>query len=337
MTFSRNELNQNSKGGTELTTTALQRILENSANVSDKLDKFQIITSRVRELDENRIRVLHLHDLANDPESQHLKDPNKRNRFHKLVFSSNWQYQQFRDYLGVPFDSQSTVIETGVDSFRSLNTEKDRTGTVRLIYFSTPHRGLQILVPVFEELAKNNPNVILDVFSSFKIYGWDQRDAEFEELYERCRQHTQINYHGFQEQEVVREAVSKAHILAYPNIWPETSCRTLIEAMMAGVLCVHPNFGALPDTAGGMTFQYDYVQDINQHANIFYQALSQAVGIVQQENIQNHLKFISNYADARFSWDNIGPRWEQLIFGLYEQYKDADLSFPKPTFSFRTA
>ncbi len=158
-----NELNKESNGGTELTTRNLFHRL-----TRDELDGVQIITARVRELDSERIRIYHLHDLPLDPEAEHLKDPASRDRFHKLVFSSNWQYQQYRDYLGIPYSHQSCVIETGVEPIPLVEKPKDK---IRLIYTSTPHRGLEILVPVFCALAEKYPNIELDVFSSFGIYG----------------------------------------------------------------------------------------------------------------------------------------------------------------------
>ena len=88
-----NELNKESNGGTELTTRNLFHRLSR-----DELDGIQIVTARVRDLDPDRIKIYHLHDLALDPEAAHLKDPASRARFQKLVFSSNWQYQAYRDW-----------------------------------------------------------------------------------------------------------------------------------------------------------------------------------------------------------------------------------------------
>lgn len=312
-----NELNAQSNGGTELTT----RRLFDSLSRED-LEGVQIITSRVRNLDPKKIRIYHLHDLPMDPESSHLKDESSRKRFHKLVFSSNWQYQQFRDYLGVPYSHQSTVIDTGVDPIDIIDKPKDK---IRLIYTSTPHRGLELLVPVFVELAKKNPNLELDVFSSFGIYGpnWEQRNAQYEPLFKICREHPQINYHGWQSQEVVRAAYQKAHIFAYPCIWPETSCRSLIEAMSAGCLAVHPNFSALTDTSGGLTVQYDGDhEDQNLHANIFAHTLLHAINTVQNQDLTNFLGYVKTYADTRFSWSTIAPKWRGLIHSLKADYSD---------------
>lgn len=313
-----NELNQNSKGGTELTTSRLFDCL-----TREELEGVQIITARVRDLDPDRIKIYHLHDLPLDPEAAHLKDADSRARFDKLVFSSNWQYQQYRDYLGVPYSAHSTVIETGVDPIEMLDKPKDK---IRLIYTSTPHRGLEILVPVFVELAKYYPNIELDVFSSFGIYGWEQRDEQYKALFKICEDHPQINYHGWQPNEVVRAAYQRAHIFAYPCIWPETSCRSLIEAMSAGCLAIHPNFSALPDTSGGLTMMYDGDHtDINLHANIFAYTLRHAIETMANNDMTPLLTYVKNYADARYSWENVGIKWKALIASLKAD-KQHDLS-----------
>lgn len=317
-----NELSKDSNGGTEITSRGLFSKLEKS-----ELDGLQIISSRVRNLEENNIRILWLHDLANDPESQLLRDENNRNKFHKLVFSSNWQYQHFRDYLGVPYSFHSTVIETGVEPIEFIEKPKDK---IRLIYTSTPHRGLSILVPVFIELAKNNPDIELNVFSSFKLYGpsWAGRDEPFEALFQQCRDHPQINYHGASPREDVIEAYKQAHIFAYPSIWPETSCRSLIEGMSAGCLCVHPNFAALTDTSGGLTVQYDGDHtNHNLHAGIFADALQHTINQVRTTDVTPMTRFIKSYADTRFSWDNVILKWKSLIAHLKATVNDT--SFPQ--------
>lgn len=310
-----NELNQNSNGGTELTTRKIYDRL-----TREELEGIQIITARVRELDPNRIRIYHLHDLPLDPEASHLKEESSRKRFHKLVFSSNWQYQQYRDYLGVPYSAHSTVIETGVDPIPMVEKPKDK---IKLIYTSTPHRGLEILVPVFVELAKLYPNIELDVFSSFGIYGWEQRDEHYKPLFDICKNHPQINYHGWQSQEVVRAAYQQAHIFAYPCIWPETSCRSLIEAMSAGCLAVHPNFSALTDTSGGLTLMYDGDHtDMNLHASIFAYTLRYAIENLMANDMSNLLSYVKNYADMRFGWDNVAIKWKALVAALKEDSRD---------------
>lgn len=312
--FEVNELNKDSNGGTELTVRRLFDLLER-----EELEQVQIIPSRVRELDPDKFRIYHLHDLPADPEASHLKDPKSRARFDRLVFVSNWQYQQYQSVLGIPYDQQSRVIENGVDPIPYVEKTDPRTNPIRLIYTPTPHRGLEILVPVFERLAETFDFIELDVFSSFKLYGWESRDKQYEELFDRCRQHPRIRYHGTQPQEVVREAYQQAHIFAYPSIWPETSCRCLIEAMMAGCFCVHPNLAALPDTSAGLTSMYDGDQHRDVHANIFMERLGDLIVALrnttmwEQDSVHTHLRQTSQYAVGRFGWPSVIQRWKWLI------------------------
>lgn len=314
MAFEENEISLKSQGGTEMMKRGLASRLP-----SELTDDFQIICSRVRELQEDKIRVYWLHDLPEDPETNHLKNKASRDRFHHMVFCGNWQYDRYRTILGVPYDDRSSVIDTAIDPFPIVEKSKDE---IRLIYTSTPQRGLAILVPVFEKLAEKYDNIFLDVFSSFKIYGWEDADKQFEPLYERCRQHPRINYHSFAPNEVVRETLQKSHILAYPSIWLECNSRSVIEAMSAGAMCVHPNYGGLIDTSGGLTYMYQGHQDVNKHAMIFYHILDNAIRNVLKDETQDTLRLTKLYADARFNWDRITQNWIELLTALKANYPD---------------
>lgn len=316
MAFEENEISVNSQGGTESVKRGLAERLD-----PELIKDFQIICSRVRKIEEDKIRVYWLHDLPEDPETNHLKEQASRDRFHKIVYCGNWQYSRYQLVCGIPYDNQGIVIDTPIDPLPSVTKQFDK---IRLVYTSTPQRGLNILVPVFEELAKKYPNIHLDVFSSFKIYGWADADKQFEPLYERIRNHPQMTYHGFAPNEEVKAHLLNAHIHAYPSIWLECNSRSVIEAMSAGLMCVHPNFGGLVDTSGGLNFMYQGDQDINKHANIFYQALDHAIQNVSSDGVQDYLKLVKVYADSRYSWSKVASQWEDLLTGLKQQYGDVN-------------
>lgn len=327
--FEENEISAKAHGGTEITKRTLAKFVDEQL-----ASEFQIIPSRVRDLNEKKIRIYWQHDLAEDPEVNHLKDENSRNRFHKFVFSSNWQLQEFNTKLNMPMNEKIQVIETPIEVLeqRTKNSEK-----VNLIYFSTPQRGLELLYPVADELAKKYPHIHLDVFSSFKIYGWDDADKQFEPLYDKIRNHPNMTYHGFAEQKVLREHLLNAHILAYPCIWKETSCRVLMESMSAGLMCVHPNLGALPDTSGGLTSMYQFNEHINKHANLFYNYLDHAIQNVNKPEVQNYLKFVKGYTDSRFNIAKISSQWDGMLRDLLEQYPSPESrKIPDKMFVYRT-
>lgn len=327
MSFEENEISIKSQGGTEMMKRGLAERLS-----PDLADDFQVICSRVRELNEDKIRVYWLHDLPEDPETNHLHKPESRDRFHKFVFCGQWQYYRYQHALGMPYDNKSVVIETAIDPIKFVEKSKDE---IRLIYTSTPQRGLELLVPVFEKLAEKYDNIILDVFSSYKIYGWDEADSRFEKVFDRCRNHPRINYHAFAPNEVVREHLQKAHIHAYPSIWTECNSRSVIEAMSAGALCVHPNYGGLIDTSGGMNFMYQGHHDHNMHANIFYHSLDNAIQVVNTEQVQSYLQLVKMYADSRYNWTKITQQWEDTLSGLKQQYETVESrKIPKQMFRY---
>lgn len=324
--FEENEISINANGGTELSKRKLASVLDPSL-----LENFQIISSRVRDLDEEKIRVLWLHDLPVD--NQDLKNVNYRNNFHKLVFVSNWQMNTFHASLGIPFDNKIAVIENPIDVFEDPRPHKSKD-QINLVYFSTPHRGLDILVPVFTELAKDNPNIHLHVYSSFKIYGWEQQDIHFETLFNEIKSHPQMTYHGSVPYDQLRQDLLKMDILAYPNTWQETSCRVLMESMSAGLLCVHPNLAALAETSAGLTNMYQYLDDRNMHASEFYGTLQHAISIVKTQEFTNYSMFVKSYADMKYSTEVVSNKWNYLLNELNSSYPPENRGYPKKLFSY---
>jgi len=310
-----NELSKNARGGTEL---MMERL--HSSFPADLLDKFQIIPSRVRDLNPDKIRILYCHDLPDDPESKHLAN-NGWNKFHKIVFVSHWQQQRYIERYNIPWPL-TAVLLNAIDPIKF--TEQDKTSDkINLIYHTTPHRGLELLYPVFEKVAAEHADVHLDVFSSFKIYGWETRDEPYKPLFEKLDAHPQITYHGYQPNDSVRAYLQKAHIFAYPSIWPETSCIALMEAMSAGLICVHPNLAALPETAANWTLQYNWDPDPNTHATTFYMMLSNAISFHRdraKNMIGTRLMSQKGYADMFYGWEMRKMMWA----ALFNQLKDID-------------
>src|SRR5690606_2058708 len=115
-----------------------------------------------------------------------------------IIFVSNWQQHTYNMVLGVPF-AESRVIRNGITTTEFK--PKDNEGPIRLIYHTTPHRGLELLIPAFIEASKHY-DLHLDVFSSFDAYGWGERDQQYEELFNLISEQNNITNHGFQTNEV---------------------------------------------------------------------------------------------------------------------------------------
>jgi len=299
---------EEANGGTEMMRKELfSRVDE------ELLDKFQIICSRVRWIDPKKPTILWLHDTWDDPESQHLSDAERIKRFDRLVFVSNYQMNTYNMAHGVPYNS-SIVLQNAIEP---IPAKEKKTDQVRLIYHTTPHRGLNIVVSAVRELAKQHGDYIhLDVFSSFEAYGWPDRDKEFEELFQAIRDHPQMTYHGYQPNETVRAALQDAHVFTYPSVWPETSCIAAIEAMSAECEVVCPNFAALPETTANFAAMYQYSEDITHHANVFANVLNSTIKNRFSDNTLRKLKFQKTYIDNFYNWDLRAAQWTGLLQGM---------------------
>jgi glycosyltransferase involved in cell wall biosynthesis len=255
------------------------------------------------------------HDLATDPEVKHLKDGGWK-KYDKLVFVSHWQQEQYFMYLGVPYEA-GTVMYNAIEPI-PVHEKPDPKDKLRLIYFSTPHRGLDLLYAAYNQLAQEHENIHLDVYSSFELYGWKQRDNQYKELFDLLKAHPKITHHRSVPNDKIREALTKAHIFAYPSIWQETSCLCLIEALSAGLYCVHPALGALKETSIGLTQMYPFTDDVKQHVNKFYVELKKAILIHEQnyKYVKRNTQTTKAVADFKFDWNQRKYEWNELLKSL---------------------
>lgn len=299
----RNELTQRAMGGTEL-------MAERIASVGPGLlEGVQLIHSRVRDLKDGHKHVLVLHDLPGDPEVQHLANGGWE-KFDRLVFVSHWQQQMYNVVLGVPYEA-GVVIENAIEPFTSPRSNLKQAGDqIDLIYFSTPHRGLDVLHAAFERLSDADADLHLHVYSSFALYGWENRDKPFETLFNALKANPQVTVYPVISNAEIRKVLPQMDILAYPSTWPETSCLCLIESMMAGLHCVHSSLGALPETSGGLTSMYQFTEDKLDHVDIFSEMLERAIGDVR---IGVSTDIGRTVAEQRFSWSVAKEKWSALL------------------------
>ena len=304
---------ENSMGGTELLTMELFKRLP-----EEYKEKFQFVVSRVQELEE-RPRLYWLHDLALDPVHSILTSSGGLDLFAKLVFVSNWQQQMFQTLLNVPY-SKGIVIKNAIDPIPKH--EKTKDGPLQLMYCSTPQRGLDVLMMALDLLDRTDFH--LHVFSSFKIYGWEQRDADYENLFQLCKQDPRVSYYGSVPYEDLRQHWTNMHILAYPSTWQETSCRVAMEAMSAHCAVVTSNWGALPETLGEFGYMYTYTENKEDHAERFADHLEDIMDSYWSDNVQKNLDNAQEYSYTHYSWSKRIDQWVDFLDNLIYEIDNGD-------------
>ena len=292
----------NARGGAEL---IYERVKE---RVPDDLwNYFQIILSKVREL-EDKPKILWFQDTSKDQAVQFLKKKEERDKYERFVFPSDWSLEKYHLDLGIEYE-KSIVLKNAIESIPTHTKPKE--GPTRLAYISTPHRGLDVLIAAFR--AMKLENVVLDIYSSFKIYGWEGTDDQNQPLFDACIDTPNVNYHGTVSNDEIRSALQQTHILAYPNIYKETACISVIEAMSAGCVVVCPNLAVLPETCANFAWMYGYVQDRIEHARKFSHVLRDAIDLFWEPSVQARLTFQKQYFDMYYDIDTTAKQWTMML------------------------
>jgi len=318
MTIEFDEFSKKSIGGTEIIKYGLQERLP-----PELLSKFQIITDRIGKLDNNKIRLYwsHLDTEQNEQLSHSLGNIDTKplanggwNKFHKIIFISHHQMENWIKTYDIP-RNHCVVMKHALDP---IELREKPTDKIVMVHHSNPQRGLSLLVDVFEKLCEEYDNIELKVHSSWKIYNMNAQESDYtkSDLYQRLERHPKIKNIGYLPNDELKKSLASSHIFAYPNVMVETFCLSLLEAMSAGLLCVHPNFGCLPETASSWTMMYPYHEKIISHEERCYQELKKAIDIVNTKETQEHLKKQKEYVDYLFNWERRTQDWIDLLTSL---------------------
>jgi len=225
-----------------------------------------------------------------------------------LVCVSNWEKEQFVKYLKIPKE-KITVIRNGGAEYFQPSSNKTKT----LIYTSTPFRGLKYLPYIFAKVLQKHSDAKLKVFSGMNLYG--QENDEYESLYQELKLMPNVEYSKAISHKELVQHYQDAAIFCYPNMWEETSCVSLIEAMRCGCYPVISNLGALPETSGG---HGTLVKMIGENKTDGWKPTKEfcdnfASEIVSVLDTYKYNSDISEFACKHYDWKSIALEWRELI------------------------
>ena len=307
----------NPLGGTEIQYGLLYKYVDN-----DLLDNFQITTSVPEKipLSKDKINILwqqNSYDQPNLIDWFTNKDNHKKYDFY--VFNSHWCYEKFRMRFKIPCH-KSTVIKNAVERFpEKIFLRKDK---VKLIYHSTPWRGLNVLLGAMQ-LVKNK-DVELDVFSSTQIYGDEfkkHNDDQYKGLYEQAKALPNVNYIGYVNNEEIRKRLQEYDLYCFPSIWEETSCISAIEALTAGLHMITTNYGALFETCSEWPVYVNYTKDYKDLAKLFAFSIDEVCNYLYKGTVPDFLKRQQAFYNDFYSWDRRKSEWSQFLQGLLNEHR----------------
>ena len=305
--------NNTPKGGTELQFEFLKKHVD-----SKILDQVQICTSVPEKipLHPTKLNILWQKNSYDQPNlAPWFQDKSNHHKYDWYVFNSHWTYEKFRTYFHLPTE-KCVVIKNGVEKIEPVSTPYKKGEPIKIIHQNTPWRGLNVLLGAMQLIK--DPLITLDVYSSTEVYGknfYDNNDKYYQTLYEQAESLPNVNYIGYKPNEYIREHLKDYRMYAYPSIFEETSCISLLECMAAGLYCITTDFGALYETGAEFPMYIPYSDNYKALANKFAQGIQAAAMSLEHEAINDHLKFQVQYTNKYYNWNKQGVSWTRFLQG----------------------
>jgi glycosyltransferase involved in cell wall biosynthesis len=183
----------------------------------------------------------------------------------------------------------------------------------KLWWQSSYDRGLDILLELWPEIKKAEPNATLDI-----CYGWDLYDKasvnnperqQWKAKVQELMQQPGITHHGRIGQNKMKKLRRKCGILAYPTYFPEIFMIGAVEAQNDGLVPVCTPLAALPETAKNGFFSEG---DINtpQGKESFLQTLLSVMGD-KEKWTKAHAK--CKAAARNYKWESQADKWIKVF------------------------
>ena len=252
-------------------------------------------------------------DAHDQPHSIGIGDKRIADKVDGFLCASQWQAEMFAESSGFPLEKTWT-IRYGIHApYFEKEVSKNRK---RLIYSSTPYRGLAHLPKIYNSIKSKHPDCELHVFSGYKVYDNgsgqynEQAEREFEVLSKLLNALPDCYLHGNVNQEQLALEFQKSAVLAYPNTFAETGCITALEAQAGGCAIVSSKLGALPETVGDAGILIDGTPGSEEYDNAFVDAVDKLLS-----NDKEFEKYSNRGLERAkdFSWEAIAGKFVDYL------------------------
>lgn len=262
---------------------------------------------------EAKANFLWVHDI-------HCGEPVGRNmegimRADRIFCLSNWHKSFF--LAQYPFLHPDTIIVTrnGIDTGRFAR-EPVKQGK-RLIWTSTPHRGVDRLLDLLPAIRAEVPETELHVYYGFTTWeaiararGTQDELAQIARLKQRLASTPGVFFHDRKGQQELADAFSASSVWAYPTWFTETSCITAMEAQAGGCVPVTTALAALNETVKHGVL----LPEPSTSPEYGRDFVSNVVRLLRDEPARRQLADAGRaWALANLGWDRLAVEWETIF------------------------
>jgi glycosyltransferase involved in cell wall biosynthesis len=183
----------------------------------------------------------------------------------------------------------------------------------RLIYASSPDRGLLHLAQIFGRAREIVPDLELHFYYGFdNIQKVEDRNPRVRALTNRIRKAVDqpgIEHHGRTGQPELIQEWLKAGIWCHPSSFTETSCITCMDAQALGAVPITtPTWAIGENVEHGVFIEGDPYDDELTRARYALELVRLALDPIRQERIREAMM---PWALERFGWERFVDQWEE--------------------------
>ena len=210
--------------------------------------------------------------------------------------------------------SRVVVLGGGIDSDRIVKLEPEERDPYRLIWTSSPDRGLEVMLDIFQRAREFEPRLHLHIH-----YGWNNCDAAIaaDPKHPTARlkakvmamDQTNVVWEGRTTKAELYKSYMQSNLWVYPTAFLETFCVASAEAQAMGCIPICPPIWALGHNVGhGMLIRGHNEDPLTQARYVMA-----IVQMVRNPELCDEIrKSMIPWSLERFSWEPIVTGHEAL-------------------------
>lgn len=248
-----------------------------------------------------KLRFLWTGDSYDQPQCIGMGDKRIASRLDAVLAVSRWHADILAEKSGCPLE-KFRVLRNGIklSYFEGVETKRRK----RLIYSSTPYRGLALMPRIYRELVAKHRDIELHVFSGYQVYSSGTNDrhpgeAEFKRIKDELLKLPGVFIPGNVPQKQLAREFMKSALLLYPNTFEETSCITALEAQAGGCAIVTSDLGALSETVGAAGILINETPGTEAYIR---EMVSAADRVLSDDTLFENLSRSAREQSKRFDW-----------------------------------
>jgi len=184
----------------------------------------------------------------------------------------------------------------------------------RMIYSSSPDRGLVYLLKMWPDIIKEVPEANLHIYYGFDVFDAIHKGSpgrmKWKQMVLGLMRQPGITYHGRIGHNDLHKEMAKSGIWAYPTDFDEISCITAMECQALGAVPVVTTQGALNETVrNGLKVDVDITTEEGQK-----EYKEQLIKLLKSPAKQKEYRDVMmKWAQDYFIWENVAKQWDQEL------------------------